>query len=135
MLSRYVYNECQTWSLYFTSIKTCTLNYFHTECTKMCASMECSQAAAWTSNWCLLVVSHVKVFPGRLTNSGSDIPRAAHQEGGVIGCLHPTLGGAPASLDINQPILALSHMLTNNHLHPYSPPTLRRPDQLHTCTN
>ena len=32
------------------------------------------------------MASHIKAFPGRLINSGSTVPRAAHLEGGVIGC-------------------------------------------------
>ena len=48
--------------------------------------MEFRKPAVWTTNWSLFVVSHIKAIPGRQTNSGSTMPRAAHMEGGVIGC-------------------------------------------------
>ena len=53
--------------------------------------MGCSQPAAWTTNRNLHVASRVKAFPRRLTNSGLTLPRAAHLDGGAIGCIHHTL--------------------------------------------
>ena len=50
------------------------------------STMEHSQPAAWTTKRSLLVASRVKAFPRRPTNSGSTLPSAAHQDGGVIGC-------------------------------------------------
>ena len=47
--------------------------------------MECSQPTAWTTNRSLLVASRVNALPRRPTNFGSTIPRAAHQEGGLVG--------------------------------------------------
>ena len=67
------------------------------------STTECNQPAAWKTNRSLLVVFRVKVFPGRPTNSGSTLPRAAHLDGGVIGC-HQCItshsGGAPTSPDM-----------------------------------
>ena len=50
------------------------------------STMDCSQPAAWTMNRSHLVVSAVKAFPKRLTNSVTTLPRAAHMDGDVIGC-------------------------------------------------
>ena len=58
------------------------------------STMECSQPAAWTSNRSLLAVFGANTYPGRQTNFGSTLPRAAHLEGGEIWChrrLHLTL--------------------------------------------
>ena len=64
------------------------------------STMECSQPAAWTTNKSLLVASNAKAFPGRPTNSGSTLPRAAHLNSDVIGrhqCITLHSESAPAS--------------------------------------
>ena len=50
------------------------------------STMECKQPAVWTTNRSLLVASRAKAFPGRPTNSDSNLPRAVQLDGGVIGC-------------------------------------------------
>ena len=67
------------------------------------AYMECSQSAAWTTNWSLHMTFRAKAFPGRPINSGSTQPGAAHLNGGVIEhhqCITPHSGNTPASPDI-----------------------------------
>ena len=71
---------------------------------RLWSTMECNQPAAWTTNRSLLVASRVKALSGRPTNSGSSLPRAAHLDGGVIGChrcITSNSGNAPASHDIS----------------------------------
>ena len=66
-------------------------------------NMEYCQPSAWTANRNLLVASRVKAFRGRPTNSGSNLLRAAHLEGGGIGChqcITSNSGSAPASPDM-----------------------------------
>ena len=67
------------------------------------STTEWSQPAARTTNRSLLVACRAKAFPGRPTNSGSTLPRAAHLDGGVFGC-HQCItshsGNAPASPDM-----------------------------------
>ena len=58
-------------------------------------TMECRQAVAWTISRSLLLASSVKALTRRSTNSGSTLPRAAHQESGSAECnkcLHLALG-------------------------------------------
>ena len=85
---------------------------------------ECSQPATWTMNLCLFVSSRAMDFPGRPTNSGSTMPRAAHQNGSVIGChmcLHLAYGMRPGiSRHATTP---LARMLSNHHLHHCPHPT------------
>ena len=83
--------------------------------------MQCSQSPAWTMNRSLSVASCVNVFPGRLSNSSSTQPIAAHLHDGEIGChqciiLHS--GNDPASPDMRPTPVALSRMRTIHHLHP-----------------
>ena len=80
---------------------------------RMTSTIECSQLAAWTTNRSLVVISRVYAFPGRTTNSGSTIARAAHLDGGVIECHKCTTshsGSASTSLDMRLTPLALSRM-------------------------
>ena len=81
-------------------------NYNSNPSVRPWSTMECSQQAAWKTNRSLLVAPRVKAFPGRPTNSGFILPRAAHLEGGVIGshqCMTSHSGSAPASPDMRQP--------------------------------
>ena len=86
-----------------------------------CSTIECSQAAAWTTNRSLLVASRVKAFPASPTNSGWTQPRAVHLDGGAIGCnqcVHLALGKCSGlSRHATNP-LALSGMPISHHLHP-----------------
>ena len=70
------------------------------------STMECSQSAAWTTNWTLLVASRAKAFPGRQTNSDLTLPRAAHLDDSVIGshqCITSHSGNAPSSSNMRPP--------------------------------
>ena len=79
-----------------------TILYLHHHL-RLWSTTECSQSAAWKTNQSLLMASSVKVFPpGRPTNSGSTIPRSAHQEGGVISVFTLHLGSAPAPPDMQR---------------------------------
>ena len=83
--------------------------------------MECSQAAAWTTYRSLLVASRAKAISGRLTKSGSTLPRSAYMDSGVIGCLQYITshsGITPASPDMRPTPLALFRMQAIHHLHP-----------------
>ena len=83
--------------------------------------------------------SRVKAFPGRPTNYGSTLPRAAYLDGGVIQshqCITSHLGSTPASPDMRPTHLALPRMHAIHHLHPCRHPTQHHShDQLLACTN
>ena len=81
------------------------------------STVECSQPAAWTTNLSLLVTSRVKTFPGRLTNSGSILPR---RRCGRVSSVYRDLAHGKCS-DIsrhasNPPALSCMHAI--RHLHP-----------------
>ena len=91
------------------------------------STMECSQPVAFTTKRTLLVASRVKTLPRWLTNSGSTMPRAAHQEGVIWchQCITSHSGSAPASPNMRPTSLALSRMHAIHHLrpcpHPFPP--------------
>ena len=75
-------------------------------------------------------------FPGRPTISGSTLPRAAHQDGGTIGCnqcIPHTLWKCSGISRHTTNHLALSRMLTKHQLHPCPHPTQHSHDY-HTHT-
>ena len=78
---------------------------------------ECSQSAAWTTNQSLHVASCVEAFPRRPTNSCTTLPRAAHQEGGVISVSPHTREVLRHVPKCDYPP-ALSCTPTIHHLHP-----------------
>ena len=49
--------------------------------------MECCQSAAWTSNRCLLVASHIMAFPGRPTNPARPYSKLRSWKAAVFFCL------------------------------------------------